>query len=109
MPDDLHALARRLFWWKEPEGALAEPVRFLAQVMTLGTWEDWQVALRHWSEEDFRRALRHAPPGVIDPRSWAYWHRRLGIEPIPPLPVRHIPDAISFPLNSNLEAGNAIQ
>lgn len=93
MPPDLRTLARRLFWWKPPEEALGDPVRFLAQVMTLGTWDDWQTALRHWSEDDFRAALRTAPPGVIDPRSWSYWHHRLGLTPVPPLPVRRIPDA----------------
>jgi len=24
------------------------------------------------SDEDFREALDKAPPGIIDPRSWAY-------------------------------------
>ena len=35
--------ARRLAWWMPPEQALDFPVRFLAQVMTLGTWNDVQV------------------------------------------------------------------
>jgi hypothetical protein len=88
---DLAELARRLFWWKTPEEALAGPVRFLAQVMALGTWNDLQVARRYWSDEDFRAVLRTPPPGVFDPRSWSYWHCVLGVEPVPPLPRRVLP------------------
>ncbi|MCZ7637803.1 MAG: hypothetical protein M5U12_18250 [Verrucomicrobia bacterium] len=88
---DLAELARRLFWWKTPEEALAWPVRFLAQVMTWGTWNDLLVARRYWSDEDFRTVLRTPPPGVFDARSWSYWHCVLGIEPVPPLPQRVLP------------------
>ena len=33
-------VARRVIWFKEPEEALADPVHFLAHVMTYGTVED---------------------------------------------------------------------
>lgn len=49
---DLETVASRLFWWKPPEEALADPNRFLAQVMTYGTVKDLAVARRH-----FPRAL----------------------------------------------------
>jgi hypothetical protein len=39
-------------------------------------------------DDDMREALAHAPPGIIDPRSWAYWHAILGPYPAPPLPTR---------------------
>lgn len=68
LQSDLAMLARRLFWWKTPEEALVWPVRFLAQVMALGTWNDLQVAQRCWSDEDFRTVLRRPPPGVFDAR-----------------------------------------
>jgi hypothetical protein len=29
-----------LFWWQNPELSLANPRRFVAQVMTLGTWQE---------------------------------------------------------------------
>jgi hypothetical protein len=93
MNAETRALAQRLVWWKSPEEALTDQTRFLAQLMTFGTWKDWQMGLRYWSEENFRTVLRNAPAGVFDPRSWAYWHRRLGMELIPPLPTRHLPDA----------------
>ncbi len=90
-PPELIELARRLFWWKPPAEALRWPERFLAQVMTLGTWEDVQTARRFWSDEDFRAALPRAPAGVFDPRSWSYWRVRLGLHPVPPLPRRQLP------------------
>jgi hypothetical protein len=39
---------------------------------------------------DFREALDHAPPGVFDARSWAYWNLKYGRAPVPPLPVRGV-------------------
>jgi len=32
--------------------------------------------------------LDHAPPGIFDRRSWAYWNLKCGREPVPPLPTR---------------------
>ena len=37
---DLEQVAKRLFWWKSPTEALADPHRFVAQVMVYGTPED---------------------------------------------------------------------
>ena len=88
----LTSLARRLFWWKTPEEALADQTRFLAQLMTFGTWHDIEEARRYWPETAFQDALQHAPPGVFDARSWSYWHCVLDLLPIPPLPVRKLPE-----------------
>ncbi len=85
------ALAERLFWWKSPEEALANHQCFLAQVMSLGTWNDIEAARRLWPAADFRDALREAPAGVFDPRSWTYWHHVLGLLPVPSLPTRKLP------------------
>jgi hypothetical protein len=38
------------------------------------------------SDEDLCNALDHAPPGIIDPRSWAYWNAKLGRYPAPTMP-----------------------
>jgi len=94
MKAELVQLARRLFWWKPAEEALADRDRFLAQVMTYGTWRDIADARAHFQEEAFRHALRHAPPGVFDARSWTYWHHAVGVLPISPRPRRHLPDGI---------------
>ncbi len=93
--DDLLAVAPHVIWFEPPERALADPIRFLAYLMTYGTIEDVAVVRRYLSRDDFREALEQAPPGIIDPRSWAYWNTMTGRDPIPPLPRRHIPDSQS--------------
>ena len=91
LPEPLLALAAKTIWWKQPEEALADPHRLLAQIMALGTWEDVQLAKQHWSLDDFRAVLKAPPPGVFDGRSWQYWHCVLRLTPIPDLPVRRLP------------------
>lgn len=88
--DSLSRVARRLFWWMSPTEALRDRSRFLAQVMALGTWEDVAAVQAECPVEEWREALRCASPGVIDPRSWHFWHVRFGMTPIPPMPVRHL-------------------
>jgi len=83
-------VAARLCWWKSPAEALADPIRFVAQVMTLGSWDDVQTTRAHLGEGLFRRALTQAPPGVFDEASWVYWHRVFDLTPVPPLPSRKL-------------------
>ncbi len=73
-----------------PAEALHDRSRFLAQVMALGTWEDVTAVQAECPAEEWRDSLRKASPGVIDPRSWHFWHVRLGMTPVPPIPVRHL-------------------
>jgi hypothetical protein len=87
----LQAIATRVCWWQPAGETLSHPPLFLCRVMTLGTWEDATFCLGHFGEDAFRRALASAPPGLLDVRSWHYWHHRLGILPVPPLPRRAIP------------------
>ena len=84
-------LAPRVIWFEPPEKALADPVRFLAYVMTYGTAKDIAVIKRYLDLNDFREALEHAPPGIIDARSWAYWNTVVGRYPVPPMPQRRFP------------------
>jgi len=56
------------------------PVRFLTCLMTYRTIEEIVVVERYVDPDDFREALDHAPPGIMDERSWA-----------PPMPRRVIP------------------
>jgi hypothetical protein len=85
---ELLAVARRVVWFKEPSDALADPAHFLAHVMTYGTVEDLTVLQGVVGPNELKEALDHAPPGIFDPRSWAYWNLKCGREPAPPLPVR---------------------
>lgn len=44
--DQLRPVAQRVFWWGSPEEWLDDAVRFAAQVMTYGDWEDTQLTRR---------------------------------------------------------------
>lgn len=77
--EQLKRIAKDLFWWQPPDVALASPRRFLAQVMTLGTWDEVQSVKNAFGWDAFRDALLNAPPGVFDGRSWAYWHAFFGL------------------------------
>ncbi len=88
---DLLTVARRVIWFEPPEQALADPIRFLAYLMTYGTLDDVAVVRRYLDLADFREALDHAPAGIIDERSWAYWNAVTGRYPAPPMPRRVIP------------------
>jgi hypothetical protein len=89
---DLLEVAPHVVWFEPPQKALADPIRFLAYLMTYGTVEDVAVVRRYLDLGDFREALEQAPPGIIDRRSWAYWNTVTGRYPVPPMPQRVIPD-----------------
>lgn len=86
---ELLAVAERVVWFKGPSDALADTVHFLAHVMTYGTPEDLRALQGVVGPNEFAEALDHAPSGIFDPRSWAYWHLKCGRTPVPSLPVRH--------------------
>ena len=81
-------VAQRVVWFKEPVEALVDPVHFLAHVMTYGTVEDLRVLQGIIGLDEFQEVLDHAPPGIFDARSWAYWNLKCGRAPTPPLPMR---------------------
>jgi hypothetical protein len=83
-------VAERVVWFLPPEEALADPVHFLAHVMTYGTIEDLRALEGIVDLRDFREVLEHAPPSIFDARSWAHWNLKCGRVPAPPLPVREI-------------------
>jgi hypothetical protein len=91
MPETLESIAARVCWWQPPAETLAETGVFLCRVMTLGTWDDCMACVRHFGRDAMRDALRNAPPGILDARSWNFWHHWLDLYPIPPLPVRAVP------------------
>jgi hypothetical protein len=85
---ETEALARRLVWFEEPAEALSDLPRFVAYAFARATYEDMTILRKFLSDDDLRTALDHAPPGIIDPRSWAYWNIKLGRYPTPPRPAR---------------------
>jgi hypothetical protein len=85
---ELLRVASRVVWFEEPERALADPIQFLAHVMVFGTVEDLEALRGIVGKDEYREVLEHAPPGIFDARSWAYWNLVCGRQPAPPLPVR---------------------
>src|SRR5882757_6685888 len=89
----LEELARQYVWWKPAEEAVLYPERIVAQVMDIGDYEDVQRVSDELGEDFLRQVLRQAEIGQFTPRSWAYWHYRLGLaepERVPPMPGRRI-------------------
>ena len=89
--DVLKRLASKYIWWKTPDEAVDMPDHVMAQVMNIGDYDDVQILANQVGEEGLRDVIARAQAGWFNPRSWAYWHYRLGlaiVEQVPPLPVR---------------------
>ena len=105
---ELEDVARNTVWFKPPAEALEEPYHFVAHVLTYGTHEDVRALRRYVSDDELRESLDHAPPGIFDPRSWAYWNLKTGRFPAPPLPQRTFTScSISTSLVSVVERKNS--
>lgn len=91
LTEELERIARRCFWYKPPKEAIQDPVMFAAHVLVYGTHEDVKILRQQLADEDICEALKNAPPGIYDARSWAYWNLKFGSTPAPPLPVRRLP------------------
>jgi len=86
--EETATVAAQIIWFEPPAKSLSDPIRFMAYAMTYAMHEEMRVIRRYVSDDDFKDALDHAPPGIIDPRSWAYWNSKMGRYPTPPLPLR---------------------
>src|ERR1700686_2911895 len=99
--EETATIASQIIWFEPPSQALSDPVRFMAYAMTYAMHQEMRVLRRYVSDDDFREALDHAPAGIIDPRSGAYWNSKMGRYPPPPLPLRRFgnivgPDKLDF-------------
>lgn len=81
-------LATRIIWFEPPDVALRDVPRFMAYAFRYATHEDMKALRSVLNDDDLRDALSKAPPGIIDPRSWSYWHVVLGVFPAPEMPRR---------------------
>jgi len=88
MTPELRSIASRVVWWDTPERVLAREDDFLCRVMALADLADANYIAETYGADRLRRALKTASPGVIDVRSWHYWHHRLGLGPAGPMPSR---------------------
>jgi len=92
--DIIQQFAAKYIWWKKTDEAALFPRRVIAQVMNLGTFEDVQRLIGTFGAQRLIEVIKGADAGWFSPRSWHYWHFRLGLArpgQVPPLPVRHIP------------------
>jgi hypothetical protein len=90
--EELLPVARKVVWYDAPLRTLADIPTFLAHLMVYGSPADVAITQRYLPTEEFRRTLMNAPAGVFTQDAWTRWHKRLGLEPIPPLPRRRFPD-----------------
>ena len=87
----LRQMARKYVWWLPSEEAMARPHLVTAQVMNLGDYADVRALEAALGRERLARAVRAADAGRFSPRSWSFWHYRLGLARpgrVPPLPRR---------------------
>lgn len=103
------SIAQRIIWFEPPEQALANPIRFMAYAMRYARHEDMREIRRYVSDDEFREALDRAPPGIIDPRSWAYWNLKMGRYPAPPLPKRSFGESdVADPLTDSVDRNTKV-
>ena len=89
----LRAMARKYVWWLPAAQALARPHLVAAQIMNLGDYDDVCALEAALGRECLAEALLAADPDRFSPRSWSYWHYRLGLAApgrVPPRPRRSL-------------------
>lgn len=91
LTEALRKAAKRCVWYEAPEKAVSEPEKLVAHILTFGGLEDVNALRAQYSNDDIEHALDHAPAGIYDPRSWAYWNLVVGRYETPPMPVRNLP------------------
>jgi len=86
-------MARKYIWWKTPDEAARFPQRVIAQVMNMGDYADVQALAEQVGDAVLVDVLTHAQAGEFNPRSWFYWHYRLGLASlgkVPAMPSRSV-------------------
>ena len=88
----LREMARRYVWDQTEAEALAAPERTIRWVMDLGVIEDALALEPRLGRARLIEILSTSPPGALRPRSWWFWHYRLGLADAahdpPPMPIR---------------------
>lgn len=77
----LSLLVRRVSWFDAPEKLMQNSDRFLCYFMQYCLASDIPTMRKYYSQRQFRHALDHAPPGILDARSHAYWNLVLDSNP----------------------------
>jgi hypothetical protein len=92
--EELKRYAKRYIWWQSPDVAVRFPQRVVARVMNIGDFDDVVALAKQAGDDYLRDVLTHAEIGQFTPRSWHYWHYRLGLasapDEVPPMPSRRL-------------------
>jgi hypothetical protein len=100
----LAGLEIRYCWDRDPASA-TDPQRVIRRTMDFGVAADLFDLERIADRALLVESLTTAPAGALRPRSWSYWHYRLGVTPIdhepPTMPRRRI----GSPPSSNGDPG----
>lgn len=87
---EFNRLARIYSWDEKLDVARTWPQRLLLRVMDIGMLEDILALERVFGHEILTKLLAAAEIGSLRPKSWTFWHYRLGLvapgEPCPPMP-----------------------
>lgn len=90
----LRGMARRYGWDMDEADALPLRERLIWRVMDIGRLEDIQAMESRLGRQALAASLRRAPAGAMRPKSWAFWHYRLGLADAerdpPPMPARRV-------------------
>lgn len=91
---ELARLAALYCWDMDAGQAENHPDRVILRAMDLGTWDDLLALQNSVDGDRLTYVLRRAPAGALRPRSWSFWHYRLGLVApggqLPPQPPRRI-------------------
>ena len=80
LPNELRPVLKRLAWFEPLRSEAAfDPNLFLQLAMAYASQSELDQIRQHFPVEEFRTALRQAPPGLFDRQSWRYWHQALGL------------------------------
>ena len=93
-------VARRAVWFQPPAATLADPLLFLAHLMTYTLASDVMLIENRLTRREIGWVLDHAPAGIFDSPSWHFWHARIGREDILLLPQRVVPDLVQHKAES---------
>ena len=77
--DPIVEFARKYAWDVDLAEADALRTKIILRVMDYGTYEDILQLEETVAEQELIDALTNAPPGALRPRSWSFWHYRLGL------------------------------
>jgi len=76
LTDVIARFGRKYLWWRPVDGQPFSEARIIPQTMNPGTHDDSLLPEQMVGRSRLVEVMRHAEPGWIDDRSWAFWHGR---------------------------------